>query len=125
MNLMPSIRFSTRDAEKNTVSRTECAILPVASSGSLDASGKALDKDSQGLLRAALKAGEFNGGTGQTLLLHSTGDAARILLLGVGDGTRTRGPATDFHGTGKSPAQQQSNGRTASGHGAKAWQIGP
>jgi leucyl aminopeptidase len=87
---MASIRFTTRDAKKSPGTGTHCAILPVASSGNLDASGKALDGDSQGLLRSALKAGEFNGKLGETLLLHSAGKCARILLVGTGDGGSDR-----------------------------------
>ncbi len=82
---MSALRFTTRDQLKPSDARTQCAVLPVDSSLKLDSAAKALDEDSAGLVSAALKAGEFTGEAGKTLLLHSTGQAARILLVGTGD----------------------------------------
>ncbi|WP_439106350.1 leucyl aminopeptidase [Congregibacter sp.] len=83
---MAALRFSTSDPQKVSGKRTACAILPVGSALKLNDAGRALAKDSAGVLGAALKAGEFNGAVGETQLLHCPGMAQRILLVGVGDG---------------------------------------
>ena len=87
---MPNLRFSFRTTDKSTSLRCQCAVLPVSSTTTLARTGKALDKDSGGAVRAALKAGEFTAKVGETLTLHSTGEAARILLVGMGEGTPDR-----------------------------------
>ncbi|WP_439102680.1 leucyl aminopeptidase [Congregibacter sp.] len=88
---MAALRFSASDPQKASAKSTQCAILPVGSSLRLDDAGRALAKDSAGVLSAALKGGEFKGQVGETLLLHSPGAAQRILLIGVGDTKPTRG----------------------------------
>lgn len=87
---MPSLRFSATTADKSSALRCQCAVLPIPASKKLDRAARALDKDSGGLVSAALKGGEFTGKAGQTLTLHSTGEAARIVLLGCGDNKGSR-----------------------------------
>ena len=83
---MSDLRFSSRVYKAQDKLRSQCVILPVAGTLELDAPAKRLDKDSGGLVSAALRSGDFLGKTGDTLLLHGTGEAARILLVGAGDG---------------------------------------
>lgn len=84
---MSTVRFTARDQKKSGTLKTQCAVLPMSSDGKLGAFAKAVDKDSAGLVTAALKAGDFKGKVGETCLFHSTGTAARILLIGTGDAT--------------------------------------
>jgi leucyl aminopeptidase len=93
---MSALRFSTRDQQKSTDTGTACAVLPLDSSLKLDAAAKALDKDSGGLLSAALAAGEFTGEAGKTLMLHSTGKAKRLLLVGTGSAKPERSALLQF-----------------------------
>ncbi|EED32686.1 aminopeptidase A [gamma proteobacterium NOR5-3] len=87
---MAALRFSASDPQKFSGKRTDCAILPVGSKLKLDDAGKALAKESAGVMDAALKSGEFSGNVGQTLLVHCPGPAARILMVGVGEGKLER-----------------------------------
>lgn len=87
---MAAIRFSVADPQKASAKRTQCAVLPVGNTLRLSDAGRALEKDSSGVLTAALKAGEFKGNVGETMLVHSPGTAERILLVGVGDGKLAR-----------------------------------
>ena len=87
---MATLRFSVSDPQKLSGKGTHCAILPLGTALKLDDAGQALATDSAGVLTAALKAGEFNGRLGDTLLLHSPGKAARILLVGIGDAKLAR-----------------------------------
>lgn len=87
---MASIRFNTAAADPSKLTRTDCTILPLGSDLKLNRFGKALDRDSGGLLGAALKAGEFSGKLGETLMLHSTGSSSRLLLVGSGDNDGSR-----------------------------------
>lgn len=81
---MPNLRFSARARQTNDKLRTGCAILPLGTDLKLDSSAKALDKDSAGAVKAALASGDFKAKAGETLVIHSTGDAARIILVGTG-----------------------------------------
>lgn len=81
---MTAIRFSARDAQSPSAKGTQCAVLPLGTNLNLDKHGKALASESDGALDAALKAGEFNGKLGNTLVVHSGGTARRIMLVGVG-----------------------------------------
>ena len=83
---MPALRFTAKELDKLGSSKTSCAVIFVGSDLKLDAPSKNVAKDSAGLVNAALKAGDFSGGAGETLLLHSAGDAARVLLVGTGEG---------------------------------------
>lgn len=83
---MSDLRFSSRVYKAQDKLRSQCVILPVTRSLELDAPGKRLDKDNGGLVSAALRSGDFLGKAGDTLLLHGTGEASRILLVGAGDG---------------------------------------
>ncbi len=92
---MSDLRFSSRVYKTQDKLRSQCVILPVASTLELDAPGKRLDKDSGGLVSAALRSGDFLGKAGDTLLLHGTGEASRILLVGVGVDDSESRDATD------------------------------
>ena len=83
---MSAIRFSTRTPRDGTVTRTQCAIAAVADDRALNPGLEALDRDSGGLLAAALKSGDFKAEAGDTLMLTSPGSARRVLLVGVGKG---------------------------------------
>lgn len=87
---MAALRFSASESKKLSSKGTECAILALGSSLKLNDAGRALAKDSGGVVAAALKSGEFSGHAGETLLLHCGGFAKRILLLGVGTGKLER-----------------------------------
>jgi leucyl aminopeptidase len=88
--MMSSLKFTSRSLSKNERLKGQCVILPLASSLKLDAPAKALDKECGGLVSSAIKSGEFAGKAGDTLLLHTTGDAARVILLGVGEASPDR-----------------------------------
>jgi leucyl aminopeptidase len=66
--------------------RGACQVITVFESRKLSASGKRVDKASQGYLRDVLKRGDMDGKAGQTLLLTAVpGIAAqRVLLVGCG-----------------------------------------
>ena len=87
---MSNIRFACRTAKTSDTFRSQCVILPLGSSLKLDSTGKKLDGDSAGLLSATLSRGEFGGKPGDTLMVHSDGSAARVLLTGCGDGASSR-----------------------------------
>lgn len=82
---MPDLRFACRTHKKTDKLRSSCVILPLGPSLKLDAGGKALDRDTSGVLSGAIARGDFNGRAGDTLMLQTTGGAARVLLLGIGD----------------------------------------
>ena len=85
---MKAIRFSTRTPRDSSVSRSQCAIVGLAPDLQLCAAGKAVDEDSAGLVSRALKSGDFKAEAGDTLMLTAPGNAARILLVGLGNGNR-------------------------------------
>ena len=66
--------------------RTDCAIVGVHERGELGAEGLALDRALGGRLARILKAGDFSGRSGETLLVPDLGPgpAARVLLVGLG-----------------------------------------
>lgn len=82
---MTAIRFNTRVLDGNEPARTQCSILPITPSLRLDSYGRALDKDSGGVVKAALSNGDFSGSAGSTLMLTSPGASKRVLLLGTGE----------------------------------------
>lgn len=87
---MAAIRFSTRILDPDSASGSACTVLPIGADLRLDRFSRTVDKDSGGLVRAALASGDFDGKTGSTLLLQSTGKARRVLLVGCGDSTGKR-----------------------------------
>lgn len=87
---MPTLKFTSRSFTKNDRLKGQCVVLPLTRSLKLDAATKALDEDSGGIIGAAIKAGDFSGKSGETLMLHSAGEAARVLLLGIGEATPDR-----------------------------------
>jgi leucyl aminopeptidase len=61
----------------------------VAADKQLLATAQAMDKAAGGAIARALGAGRFTGGKGQTqTILGQSGDVARLLLLGVGEGRK-------------------------------------
>jgi len=84
---MADIRFTARKADANAVVRTHCTVVVLPASLRMDTYCKALNKDSGGLIKAALDSGDFDGSVGATLMLHSAGASKRILLVGCGDKT--------------------------------------
>ena len=66
--------------------RTDCAIVGVHERDELDAAGRELDRALGGRLARLLKAGDFTGRAGETLLLPElgAGPAARVVLVGLG-----------------------------------------
>jgi leucyl aminopeptidase len=87
---MASIRFNIASPDSDKLPGTDCTVIPLAGDAKLDRYARALDKDSGGLLSAALKSGEFKGKAGDTLMLHSTGSSRRLLLVGTGDNDGSR-----------------------------------
>jgi len=67
-------------------SRGACLIITVSQPRKLSASGRSLDKASQGYLREILRSGDMEGKIGQTLMLPTVPGVAakRILLVGSG-----------------------------------------
>lgn len=70
--------------------RAACIALPVYSSGSLPTATREADRASGGLLGAVMRAGDFSGDTGSTLLLPKVPGLAcpRVLLVGLGERKR-------------------------------------
>ncbi len=66
--------------------RTDCAVVGVHERGELGGDAVALDRALGGRLGRILKAGDFAGRLGETLLLPDlgAGPAARVLLVGLG-----------------------------------------
>ncbi|MEL7045219.1 MAG: leucyl aminopeptidase, partial [Pseudomonadota bacterium] len=83
---MSNLRFSTRSYKAADKLSGQCLILPLAKSLDLDAAAKRVDQDSGGLISRCINSGDFKGSAGESLLLHSSGAVARILLVGSGDG---------------------------------------
>ena len=81
---MADLRFSARVHKSGERLRSHCAILPIDESLALEGAASAVDKDSGGLVAAALKSGDFEGKAGDTLVLQGSGEVRRILLVGVG-----------------------------------------
>jgi leucyl aminopeptidase len=73
--------------------KTGCAVALVFSGKKLSKSASELDKANGGLLSAALKSGDLGGAAGDALLLHATGNAQRIVLLGCGKPGKIDAPA--------------------------------
>jgi leucyl aminopeptidase len=64
--------------------RTQCLVLPVQA-GKLTPTGAAVDGRMDQALTAALKSGDLAKKAGSTLLLRSTGQITRVVLVSVGD----------------------------------------
>lgn len=97
------MNISARKIANAASHKTGCAVVLVHSGKKLSASAREIDKANSGLLSAALKSGDLAGAPGDALLLHSTGSANRILLLGCGkpgklDATALRKLATALVG---------------------------
>jgi leucyl aminopeptidase len=87
---MSKPRFSSRAYKAGDKLRSQCLILPVGRSLKLDAAAKRVDQDSGGIVSRCLASGDFKGGAGETALMHTAGDAARVLLVGTGDDSTNR-----------------------------------
>ncbi|MCR9103980.1 MAG: leucyl aminopeptidase [Gammaproteobacteria bacterium] len=81
---MPAIAFTAKNLSDTARHTTQCAIIPLASDGKLPGLGKLLDKTSTGLVKEAIKLGDFSGKEGQHQLLTLAGNPQRILLVGYG-----------------------------------------
>ena len=82
---MSSIKFTGRNISDAAAATTQCAVLPVFSRKRLSKAAEQLDKAASGAISSALQLGDFNGKTGQTLMLPGAGAAKRLLLVGCGD----------------------------------------
>ncbi len=65
---------------------TACLIVAVFEGGKLSAAAQAVDKASQGAVKALFKSGDLKGKVGQTVMLHHPAGLAcdRLLLVGCG-----------------------------------------
>ncbi|MEE4277349.1 MAG: leucyl aminopeptidase [Halieaceae bacterium] len=88
---MTDTRFSCRAYKAGDRLRSQCVVLPIAKTLTLDGAAQRIDQDSGGIVSRCLASGDFKGSAGQSLMLHAAGDAARILLVGTGEG----GPGRD------------------------------
>jgi leucyl aminopeptidase len=79
------MEFSTMTVHAEAV-KADAVAVGVFADGELTASARALDKASQGAIKAAIKSGDMNGKRGTQLALRGlTGvTAARVLLVGLG-----------------------------------------
>jgi leucyl aminopeptidase len=66
--------------------RTGCIVLPVYSGGALPAATRDADRAARGFIRNLVRAGDFRGETGDTLLLPKVPGllCPRVLLVGLG-----------------------------------------
>ncbi len=66
--------------------RTDCVVVPLFSGGQLSGPARALDAAGGGFIRRLLRRGDFNGESGETMLLTETGGlpCQRVLLVGCG-----------------------------------------
>jgi leucyl aminopeptidase len=90
---MPNLRFTCRSYKASDKLRSPCVILPIGPADKtvkLEGAAARLDNNSGGLVSRALASGDFKGAPGDVLLLHTAGDAARVLLVGIGDRTGDR-----------------------------------
>jgi len=81
------MEFSTTTARAEAV-KADAVAVGVFADGELTPSARAVDKASQGAVKAAIKSGDMTGKRGtQVTLRHLSGVAApRVLLVGLGDG---------------------------------------
>jgi len=82
-----SIRVESKSPAAAAVDLLAVPLASTSAQARLPARIAALDAAAHGRISAAIAAGDFTGGNGQTLLVHP-GDgvaAARILLIGLGD----------------------------------------
>jgi leucyl aminopeptidase len=77
---------------------TGAIALPVGADGVLDDAGKEIDARINNAIAGAMRAADFNGGARDTLTLYGIGPYQRIVLIGVGDGLKSRGDLEDFGG---------------------------
>jgi leucyl aminopeptidase len=82
---MPALSLSARNIVDNARTATQCAILPIFQGVRLSAEAREIDQACNGVIKNALKLGDFEGKSGQSLLLPGTGRIKRILLLGCGE----------------------------------------
>jgi len=69
--------------------KVEFSAFPKALSGNVAVLVAAMDKAAGGAIARALSAGRYTGGKGQTqTILGQSGEVARLLLLGVGEGRK-------------------------------------
>ncbi len=74
------------DASNIAKQKTDCVIIGIFENGDLTPSAHALNKISKGFLQNLIKNGEFQGKSGQTLLLYAVPHVRfqRVLLVGCG-----------------------------------------
>lgn len=79
------MEFVVKSAKAST-QKTATLILPLGEDCVLGSVAQSVDSASGGALSAALKRGDIQGKSGQTLLLHSLPGlkAERVLLVGIG-----------------------------------------
>jgi len=82
---MTHLSFVARDITDAAKASTQCAIVPLFQGEKLSGVALHLDRASGGVIKAALDLGDFTAKPGTSLLLHGTGAAKRILLVGCGE----------------------------------------
>ncbi|HSW69954.1 MAG TPA: leucyl aminopeptidase [Gammaproteobacteria bacterium] len=82
------MKFKIENGNPDRITHS-CQVIGVFENNELSGTAKKLDKISKNYFSQLLKSGEFEGKTGQTLLLHSVPNlpARRILLVGCGKQT--------------------------------------
>jgi leucyl aminopeptidase len=78
--------IQSREIKDAGACKSSCAVVLVYSRKQMSAAARQVDAAHGGLISAALAAGDIEGKTGQSLLLHTPAEATvkRILLLGAG-----------------------------------------
>ncbi len=73
--------------------KTDCLVVGLFEGQSLAGVAKALDVATKGLVARLVKQGDFEGKRGTRLMLHEVAGigAARVLLVGLGKGSRVLG----------------------------------
>jgi leucyl aminopeptidase len=82
---MPAMSFVARDISDAAATATQCAIVPLFQTEKLSTTAQALDRATNGAIKAALDLGDFTAKAGESLMLPGAGAAKRILLIGCGE----------------------------------------
>jgi len=84
-----TLQFALNHTDPATLA-TDCIVLGVFAEGTLSASGEALDRASNGRLRALVARGDVSGKSGRSALLHDIAGIAapRVLAIGLGEAAK-------------------------------------
>ena len=64
--------------------KSDALVVGVFKGGGLSPVGKEVNSDFNGLIKSAIKNGDFKGKSNETLMLYTGGSSSRILLVGLG-----------------------------------------